>query len=152
MSRAALALMMLVAWAPAALAQNIVRANPKGLMQPRNGSYSQVVRAGNLVFVAGQTGLTVDGKVVSGGMKEQAEQAYANVLIALKSQGADFSNVVRVTTYVTNVQEYQQSGVGDVRRKYAGSSTPASALLQVAALADPELKIEIEVTAVLSPK
>ena len=121
-------------------------------MQPLNGSYSQVVRAGNLLFIAGQTGLKEDGKVVSGGIREQAEQAYANVLIALRSQGADFSHVVRVTTYVTSVQEYQQSGIGEVRRKYAGSATPASTLLQVSALAYPELKIEIEVTAVLPTK
>src|SRR5499426_689885 len=83
-------------------AQRLERNNPQGLSKPQPGTYTHVVKSGKLLFVAGQTGVNADGKVVGPGMKEQVEQVFANLLTALKSQGADFSNVTKTTTYVTN--------------------------------------------------
>ena len=66
-----------------AQAQKLEWTNPDGL--GKNSAYSQMVRAGKLLFIAGQTGVTADGKVVGPGMKQQYEQALNNLVTALKS-------------------------------------------------------------------
>src|SRR6267378_7587181 len=90
-------LLVLVAAAPVA-AQKLEKINPPGLSKPAPGTYTHIVRAGNLLFIAGQTGTNFEGKVVGPGMKEQVDLVFANLLIALKSQGADFSEVVKMTS------------------------------------------------------
>lgn len=133
--------------AGAAQAQRLERANPEGL--PKNPNYSQVVKAGKLVFVAGQVGVQADGKVIGPGMREQFEQALANVATALKSQGADLSHVAAMTTYVTDMEAFRDPQVIELRQKHFGRNMPASTLLQVVRLASPEYKVEIQVMAVL---
>ena len=90
-------LLVLVTVAPVA-AQKLEKINPPGLSKPATGTYTQVVRAGKLLFIAGQTGTNSEGKLVGPGMKEQVDQVFANLLTALKAQGADFSRVVKMTT------------------------------------------------------
>jgi len=92
-----LLLLVLVTVAPVA-AQKLEKINPPGLSKPASGTYTQIVRAGKLLFIAGQTATNSEGKVVGPGMKEQVDQVFANLLIALKSQGADFSEVVKMTS------------------------------------------------------
>ena len=145
---ATILLLVLVAVASAA-AQKLEKINPPGLSKPAPGTYTHIVRSGKLLFIAGQTGTNAEGKVVGPGMKEQVEQVYANLLTALKSQGADLSHVVKTTTYVTSISEFRAPDVAAVRAKYVGASPPANTLVQIQQLADPAFKVEIEATAVL---
>ena len=140
---------LLVLAGVAVTAQQLERTNPQGLSKPQPGTYTHVVKSGKLVFVAGQTGVDANGKVVGAGMKEQLEQVMANLAAALKSQGADFSHVAKTTTFVTSVSEFRSPDVAAVRAKYVGANAPANTLVQVQQLADPAYKVEIEAIAVL---
>lgn len=131
-----------------AAAQEVQMINPAGLSKPPN-TYSHIARAGKLIFIAGQLGRTADGKLVGPGMKEQTEQVYKNLDIALKSQGATFADVTRLTIYVTNMEEFRTPEINALRLPYVSKAPPPTTLMQVAALASPEYKVEIEVTAVL---
>lgn len=133
--------------AAGAVRQQLERINPQGLSTPQ--TYSHIVKAGKLLFIAGQVGATADGKVVGPGMREQTEQVLANLQAALKSQGLDFSHVAKITIYTTSIDEFRAKEVADVRAKYFGSSRPASTLVQIEQLASPEYKIEIEAIAVV---
>lgn len=121
------------------------RINPRGLHQPTG--YSHVVKAGNLVFIAGQVGMDASGRVVAEDCEAQTLQAYRNVEAALASVGATWANVTRVTTYLTRVEDIPAMRRG--REQYRLRDMPASTLLVVQALARPELRIEVEATAVL---
>ena len=140
--------MLLLTAAPAA-AQKLEKINPSGLSKPVPGTYTQVVKAGKLLFIAGQTGINAEGKLVGLGMKEQVEQVFANLLAALKSQGADFSHVTKTTTYVTSISEFRAPDVAAVRAKFVTANPPANTLVQIQQLADPAYKVEIEAIAVL---
>ena len=109
-----LLLLVLMTVTPAA-AQKLEKANPAGLSKPAPGTYTQVIRAGKLLFIAGQTATNAEGKVVGPGMKEQVEQVFANLVTALKSQGADLSQVAKMTTYVTSISEFRAPDVAAVR-------------------------------------
>jgi 2-iminobutanoate/2-iminopropanoate deaminase len=132
-----------------AAAQKLEKINPPGLSKPAPGTYTHIVKSGKMLFIAGQTGTNAEGKVVGPGMKAQVEQVYTNLLTALKSQGADLSQVVKTTTYVTSITEFRSPEVAAVRAKYVGANPPANTLVQIQQLADPAFKVEIEATAVL---
>jgi 2-iminobutanoate/2-iminopropanoate deaminase len=139
-----ISLLLLAATAPA---QKLERVNPDGLSKPT--TYTHVVKAGKLLFIAGQVGANAEGKIAGPGMKEQLEQVMVNLSAALKSQGADFSHVAKTTTFVTSIPEFRSPEVAAVRAKYLGSSPPANTLVQIQQLADPAYKVEIEAIAVL---
>jgi enamine deaminase RidA (YjgF/YER057c/UK114 family) len=143
-----LLLLTLMVAVPAA-AQKAERINPPGLSKPAPGTYTHIVKVGKTLYIAGQTGVNAEGRVVGPGMKEQLEQVFSNLLTALKSQGADFSNVTKMTTYVTSIPEFRAPEVAAVRTKYVGANPPANTLVQIQALAQPEYKVEIEAIAVL---
>ena len=139
---------VILAVVPAA-GQKLEKINPPGLSKPAPGTYTHIVKAGKTVFIAGQTATNAEGKVVGTSMKEQVEQVFANLLTALKSQGADFSHVTKTTTYVTSIPEFRAPDVAAIRTKYVGANPPANTLVQIQQLADPAYKVEIEATAVL---
>jgi enamine deaminase RidA (YjgF/YER057c/UK114 family) len=128
-------------------AQMIQRINPPGLSTPT--TYSHIVKTGNTLYIAGQVGADAQGKIVGPGMVEQLEQVLKNLQIALKSQGADFAHVVRITIYTTDVDAFRAPDAAAIRAKYFGANRPASTLVGVTRLASPEYKVEIEATAVL---
>ena len=139
---------LLIAVVPGA-AQELEKSNPEGLPPPPPQTYTHVVKAGKLVFVSGQVGVTSEGDIVGPGMQEQFDQAMTNLATALKSHGADFSHVAKTTTFVTSVPEFLGSGTPAVRAKYVGDNPPANTLVQIVQLADPAYKVEIEAIAVL---
>ena len=120
----------------AAGAQKLEKINPPALSKPAPGTYTHVVKAGKLLFIAGQTGVDATGKVVGPGMKAQVEQVMNNLLAALKSQGADFSHVTKTTTFVTSISEFRSPEVAAVRAKYVGANPPANTLVQIQQLAE----------------
>ena len=130
-------------------------AHPKKIVQPVDlpvrKSHSQVVTVtgGTLVFVAGITSRSEKDAtpVYPGDMRAQIRQVCENIGRALRSVGADFSDVVKTTTFTTDVDEYHR--VSDERFKYFKSDLPTSALIGVKRLAHPDLMIEIEAMAVI---
>jgi reactive intermediate/imine deaminase len=133
--------------APDASAQALQRSNPPGLSTPL--TYSHVVKVGKLLFIAGQVGFDAQGKLVGPSMREQYEQVLKNLKIALASEGADFSHIAKITVFVTSIDEFRGEGMADLRAKYFGDVKPASTLVQVVRLAQPDIKIEIEAVAAL---
>lgn len=134
---------------PITVLAQVKRSNPATLSKPTG--YSHVVEVevsgrAKMVFIAGQVALDKDGKVVGGGdMKAQAEQVFKNLEAALTAAGAKFSDVVKMNTYITDMDK--AAAVREVRTKYLGDAAPASTLVQVVKLARPEFMLEIEVTA-----
>ena len=128
-------------------AQAIERINPPGLSTP--ATYSHVVKVGKMLFIAGQVGATVDGKIAGPGMTEQLEQVLKNLQLALKSQGADFGHVVKITIFVTSIDEFRAPEAAAIRSKYFGEHKPASTLVQISQLANAAYKVEIEAVAAL---
>ncbi len=130
-----------------AYAQQLEFTNPEGISTPER--YTHVVKAGNLLFISGQVGRNADGQIVGPGMREQYDQALTNIATALKSQGADISNVAKITTYVTDMYEFRSPEVRAVRTKHFGNHKPASTLVEIVQLATPGYKVEVEAIAIL---
>ena len=130
-------------------------ARPKKIVHPADlpvrKSHSQVVTVtgGTLVFVAGMTSRSeVDASPIhAGDLRSQLRQVCENIGRALHSVGADFSDVVKTTTFTTDVDEYHR--VADERFKYFQRDLPTSALIGVQRLSHPDLMVEIEALAVI---
>lgn len=110
--------------------------------------YCHVVRAGHQVWVSGTVGMAADGSIPSG-VVEQFDLALKNMDVCLKSVGARAENVVKVTVYLTDVDDRKL--INPARQRYFGTHRPASTLVEVSALVLPELLVEIEAQAVISP-
>ena len=106
--------------------------------------YSRAVVAGDWVFVSGTTGFDYATMSIADGLLEQAEQCLRNIESALQQAGSSLADVVRVTYVLPDAGEFAQCW--PVLRKYFGTVRPAAMMIS-AGLADPRMKIEIEVTA-----
>ena len=106
--------------------------------------YSRAVVDGDWVFVSGTTGFNYGDMSLSDDLLEQTEQCLKNIETALREAGASLKDVVRVTYVLPNASEFQQCW--PVLRRYFGEVRPAAMMIS-AGLADPRIKIEIEVTA-----
>ena len=105
----------------------------------------QIPAAQRLVFMSGQIGIAPDGKVLHG-FEEQCHQAMANVEALLADAGMTRASMLRVTYYLTDAGDL--AALGRIRNERWGSDQPpAVTTLVVAALASPELRVEIEVVA-----
>ena len=115
---------------------------------PAQGPHSNAVRAGNLIFIAGQGARDREGKIIGlGDPVAQAEQALRNVGALLKAAGASFDNVVMLRVYLTDMRH--REALGKVRRQFMREPFPASTSIQVAALALPEQMVMVEAVAVV---
>ena len=95
--------------------------------------YSQAVRAGEFVFVAGQVALAPGHDRLTGDtIEEQTEQVCRNVGAILEAAGTSFENVVNTTIYITDFADF--GGLNEVYGRYVGGAPPARATVQVAAL------------------
>lgn len=111
------------------------------------GPYSQAIKAGNLLFMSGQGAF--DSKtmtIVEGDVKAQTAQTLENIQAILKEAGADFSNVVKTTVFIKDMNDFGQ--INEVYAKYFGENKPARACVEVARLPK-DIKVEIELIAVL---
>jgi len=106
--------------------------------------YSRAVLDGDWVFVSGTTGFDYATMSISDSLLEQTEQCLKNIESALRQAGSSLKDVVRVTYVLPNGTEFEQCW--PVLRKYFGDVRPAAMMIS-AGLADPRMKIEIEVTA-----
>jgi 2-iminobutanoate/2-iminopropanoate deaminase len=127
--------------------------NPPGMSSPP--AYSHVVEVNGphrTVYLAGQTGVDATGKVAEG-FRAQAVQVMENIKTALASVGGGFEHVVKLNSYLTNI-EANGAEFREVRASYFPnrSALPASTLLQVPRLANTAYLLEVEVIAVLPPR
>lgn len=140
-----LILISLVALGKTVGAQEIERINPNGMTQP--SAYSHLVKYGDLMFIAGQVALDGEGNVVGeGDMAAQYRQALENIETVLASEGADFSNVVKITIFTTSIDEFRKAA--SLREEYFGDNAPASTLVQIERLARPVFLVEVEAIAI----
>ena len=107
-------------------------------------AYSRAVVDGDWIFVSGTTGFDYASMTLADGVVAQAEQCFANISAALQQAGASLADVVRVTYLLPNRADFE--ACWPVLRKHFGEVRPAATMLS-AALIDPRILIEIEVTA-----
>jgi enamine deaminase RidA (YjgF/YER057c/UK114 family) len=106
--------------------------------------YCHVVRADRHVYVSGAVGIQADGSVPAGTV-EQFRVALASVDQCLRHAGANASQVVKVTIFMTDISE--RPLINPLRIEYFGEHRPASTLVEVSRLVDPRLRVEIEAVA-----
>lgn len=135
------------------LAKNTASMNKKqysfsGTTWEQQFNYARAVKAGSLIEVSGTTAVDEKDNVVGITAAEQATYIFEKIAKALQELGADLSDVTRTRMYITNRSYSQQ--VGEVHGKVFSGITPAATMLVVDGLIDPELLVEIEVTAYLA--
>jgi enamine deaminase RidA (YjgF/YER057c/UK114 family) len=106
--------------------------------------YSRAVVVGEWVFVSGTTGFDYASMTIAEGLPDQTEQCLKNIAAALEQAGSSLRDVVRVTYVLPNGDEFPQCW--PVLRRHFGEIRPAAMMIS-AGLADPRMRIEIEVTA-----
>jgi enamine deaminase RidA (YjgF/YER057c/UK114 family) len=111
--------------------------------------YSRAVVVGDWVFVSGTTGFDYSKMSIAEGLVEQTEQCLKNIAAALQQAGSSLADVVRVTYVLPKGTEFPECW--PVLRKYFGDVRPAAMMIS-AGLADPRMRIEIEVTALKQSK
>jgi enamine deaminase RidA (YjgF/YER057c/UK114 family) len=107
--------------------------------------YSRAVAAGDFVFVSGSTSVIGAEFAHPGDAHAQTAQAIANVGAALAGLGASLADVVRTRIYVTDISRWEE--VGRAHAEAFGEARPATSMVQVAALVDPRMLVEIEAVA-----
>ena len=125
---------------------DIIRKNYPELPAPL-GPHHQSVRAGNMLFLAGVDARNTDAE--HGAMAQQTDAVLDIIRRIVESEGGTLDNVVKVTNFVTDISIEAREASQAVRREYFGDNSPASTRVQVVALAEPHLLIEIEAIAVL---
>jgi 2-iminobutanoate/2-iminopropanoate deaminase len=119
---------------------------PEGIYRP--DSYVHAILAGNTLYVAGQVARDVNGDLVApGNAGAQARQVYKNLGAVLKEAGAGWQHVVKITTYLTDLAD--AAAVAAVRQEHFGSHRPPHTGLIVAGLGGPDVRVEVEVIAIL---
>ena len=113
--------------------------------------YTDAVVFGDLVYVSGCVGSDRTGRILApDDVVAQARLALENVGAVLAAAGTGFENVLKVTVFLTDVAD--RVPINTVRQEFFGSARPASTLVQVASLALPDAKVEIEAVACLPPQ
>ncbi|MGI5194250.1 RidA family protein [Streptomyces sp. CA-288835] len=127
------------------------RINPPELSPPTGFSHAVTATGSRVVYLAGQTALDTEGKVVGTTLPDQFEHALTNLLTALRAAGGTPTDLARVTVYTTDVAEYRKHApeLGRIWRKLAGSDYPAMAVLGVVRLWDTQALVELDGVAVL---
>ena len=126
---------------------------PEGWPRPSGYSNGIAVDAGRLVFISGVIGWDADHVIQSENLVDQLRQVLLNTRSIMAEGGAGPADMVRMTWYITDKQEYlsRLKEIGATYRDVMGKNYPAMACVQVAALIEDKARIEIETTCVLGP-
>lgn len=128
---------------PKTILQSDAVAVPRGIM-----SQGVAVPAGRMIFASGQVARDVDGQLVGrGDIRAQTRKTLQNLQAVLAEAGATMDDVVKVTVFVTNLSEHF-AAIHEIRAEFFAAPYPASTLVEVSQLVDPEMLIEIEAIAV----
>ncbi len=128
----------------------VQRVNPAELAKPSGFSHA-VVGSGRVVFLAGQTALDAEGRLVGHGVVEQFELALGNLLTALRAAGGEPQHLATLTVYAVDLADYRANAreIGAVWRRLVGTDYPAMAGIGVARLWDDEALVEVQGIAAL---
>ncbi|MAJ93371.1 MAG: RidA family protein [Rhodospirillaceae bacterium] len=132
------------------MSNKTVGTNPASVASPMKPHYSNSIRtdSGPLLFIAGQVALDADGKLVGeGDIRAQTTQVLENIRAIVAANGGTMADIAQVTVYVCDIEAFDS--VSDIRESYFPSEGPASAIVEVSALAWPEFLIEIAAVAAL---
>lgn len=105
------------------------------------GPYSHAMVVNNLVFTSGQIPLDTEGNIVSSDVKEQTKQVLENLSVVLEEAGSDLNSVVKVTIFISDMNEFQQ--INEVYGSYFNEHQPARSCVEVSRLPK-DVKVEIE--------
>ncbi|MBF6331130.1 RidA family protein [Nocardia transvalensis] len=123
---------------------------PPGWPRPR-GYANGVAARGEMVFVAGMVGWDAEGRFPHGDLTGQVRLALSNIVAVLAEAGAEPADIVRMTWYVTDAEEYLASSreIGEAFRDLIGCYHAAMTVVEVSRLVEKPAKVEIEATAVI---
>ena len=116
-------------------------------LPPPGAPHYHSVRVGNMLFLSGATARDTEAEY--GDMSAQTDVILKRIQHIVEAEGGSLNNVVKITSFVTEITANAGSATHAVRVKYFGKNLPASTRVQVAGLVEPHLKIEIEAIAVL---
>ncbi|WP_245870621.1 RidA family protein [Asanoa hainanensis] len=124
--------------------------NPPSLATPRGFSHA-VVGRGTVIFLAGQTALDADGRIIGADVVAQFQQALTNLLTALAAAGGRPDQLTSLTVYATDLADYRARApeIGRVWRRLVGTDYPAMAGIGVSRLWDVEALVEVQGFAVV---
>ena len=132
------------------------KANSQTILHPKgwkaaSGYANGIAASGRTIFVGGQIGWNADQVFESDDFVAQVGQALSNVVAVLAEAGATAGELVRLTWYVTDIQEYaaRRKEIGEVYRNIIGRHYPTMTLVEVRRLLEDRAKVEIEATAVM---
>lgn len=115
--------------------------------EPADGMWSNCLRIGDQIFIAGLTSRGLDGKTILGENEyEQSKVIFQKIKDLIESAGAVMDDIVKLTLFVTDIKN--NDGVWKARKEFFTGDFPAASLVEVSALADPKILVEIEAIAV----
>ncbi len=110
---------------------------------------AQAYQVDNTIYMSGQVALNFEGEIVGvGDIAAQTKQALENIKAVLETVGSGMNKVVKMTTYLTDMANAQQCS--EVKSSFFGAPPPAETLVQISALALPDLLVEIDVIAMVN--
>jgi enamine deaminase RidA (YjgF/YER057c/UK114 family) len=127
------------------------RIDPPGLARPKGFTHAVLAHTNRIVFLAGQTALDAEGRIVGDGVVAQFEQALGNLLTALRAAGGEPQHLATLTVYAVDLADYRAHAreIGAVWRRLVGTDYPAMAGIGIARLWDDEALVEVQGIAAL---
>lgn len=127
------------------------RINPPELARAAGFSHAVLAHTNRIVFLAGQTALDAEGRIVGEGVVAQFEQALGNLLAALRAAGGEPADLATLTVYAVDIEDYRAHAreIGGVWRRLVGVDYPAMAGIGIARLWDAEALVEVQGIAAL---